>query len=301
MNALIKLYNITKHIFKNFTHKHKVSLNNPRGGATIWHIFISPMNFTLFFMVFSLLLFIINLSIIIYTPIIDTLPGYRNIKSKEMIISAVMRIDSLENEIAIWDSYRDNIIRIMDGKAPIPLDTPAQLDTAALTYRDVVPRSREDSLFRSEISDSLITAKENKLRNEAKSSYKLYTPVQGIVTKQYNIADDFRAIEVSVTAFSPILSIERGKVIFTSWSPEEGNIIQIQHGDGMISIYKKLSQSIKSVGENVSAGEVLGYIGEKLSDKDKEVPETDTKTSSTLKIEIWKEGNSINPENYLSF
>ncbi len=294
MNALRRVYSITKHIFQNFNKKHKVSLGNPKKGDTIWQIFISPMNFLLFTMVTMILMLIIATSIIIYTPIIDTLPGYRNIKSREMIIEAVMRIDSLKNEIAVWNDYRDNIINIMDGKAPEPMEIPTTTDTTKVVDRKITPRSKADSLFRSAIQDSL-AINGNKF-SDKKSSYELYTPVQGIVSNKYNLSKDSRAIEVSATSYSPVLSIDRGNVIFTSWSPEEGYIIQIQHGDGMISIYKLLSSSIVSVGENIAAGEVVGYIGE-------ENPERNSinNTAPTLKLEMWKEGNSINPENYLSF
>ena len=295
MNTLRRVYSIIKHIFQNFNHKHKISLDDLKEGDILGYIYISPMNFLLFVMMMMILIFIGSLSIIIYTPIIDTLPGYRNVKSREMIIKAVMRIDSLKEEMAIWDDYRDNIINIMDGKAPQPMEITTITDTTEIVDRGITPRSLADSAFRAGIVDSLAVSG-IKFSDKERANYKLYTPVQGIVSKRYNLAENIRGIEVSSSAYSPVLSIDRGNVIFASWSPESGYIIQIQHGDGMISIYKQLSSAIVSVGENIAAGEVVGYIGEESPDSN-----TSNETAPTLNLEIWKEGNSINPENYLSF
>lgn len=299
MKLIKRAYYITKHIFLNFGHKHKFTLQDIKNGDESWSIFISPANTLLFMTTSAIILLAAATALIIYTPIIDSLPGYRDIKSKKMIIDGIIRIDSLEREIALWNNYRDNIIRIMDGNPTIPIATKSSSDTTNISERVIVVSSAEDSLLRAYIeSDSAAFA--NKFRDQERSSFSLYTPVQGVITKPYNLKEDIRSVEISTSSYAPILSIDTGNVIFISWSPEDGNIIGIQHGDGIISIYIGLSETLKRVGENTSGGEVIGYIGENEEQLGKQDENTETKASH-LKLEIWKEGNSVNPETYINF
>jgi murein DD-endopeptidase MepM/ murein hydrolase activator NlpD len=57
----------------------------------------------------------------------------------------------------------------------------------------------------------------------------------------------------------------------------------IQHTQ-FVSIYYGIKQPLKKVGDHVATGEAIGLI-----------------ENITLEFELWKNGQSINPEEYIAF
>lgn len=288
-----KFFAVLRHIFSNFNQKHQLSFNNPHDGELLWQIFISPMNILMFSLSAAILNFGIALILIIYTPILDMIPGYPGNKSRELLINNVIRLDSLEHELELWDKYRENIVRIMDGLPPLSVTVSNHADSVEVMNKDIIHRSQTDSIFRnSMLADKIVTDIPTK---RDPSTLNLFLPVKGVVTKKYNIKEGFRGVEFTSTSTTePVLAVNGGNIILSTWSPEDGFIVQVQHGNGVISTYKKLSKVLKQIGDSVKGGEVIGYIG----DENEKAAE---KTNPTLVVEFWNNGNSIDPENYLIF
>ena len=69
-----------------------------------------------------------------------------------------------------------------------------------------------------------------------------------------------------------------------------GNYVFINHGDGFSSVYMHMDYYIVSVGEYVSAGEVIGYVGT-----------TGLSEGPHLHFGIAYNGAYVNPANYINF
>lgn len=81
------------------------------------------------------------------------------------------------------------------------------------------------------------------------------------------------------------------QVIYDGWSEEAGYTIQIQHGNDIVSIYKHNEKLLKKTGDKVKAGTPIALIGS-------------TGTLSTgdhLHFELWHNGESLDPTQYISF
>lgn len=73
----------------------------------------------------------------------------------------------------------------------------------------------------------------------------------------------------------------------------EGTVIEISHKNGLVSVYKSLNKDVTvSVGDKVSAGQVIGNIAESMAQE--------LKTGAHLHFEMLKEGAKVNPHNYIS-
>lgn len=284
---------VLKHIFNNFNRKHQLSFNNPHNGELLWQIFISPMNTLMFLISVAIINFGVALILITYTPILDMIPGYPGNKSRELLINNVIRLDSLEHELELWGKYRENIVRIMDGLPPLSVTVSNNSDSAEVINKTIITRSQADSVLR-----VALLANKSSDETAAKrdpSSLNLFLPMKGVVTKKYNIKEGFRGVEFSTTSHTePVLAVSGGNIILSTWNPEDGYIVQVQHGNGIISTYKRLSKVLKQIGDSVKGGEVIGYIG----DENETAVE---KKNHTLVVEFWNNGNSIDPENYLIF
>jgi|JI10StandDraft_1071094.scaffolds.fasta_scaffold56181_2 murein DD-endopeptidase MepM/ murein hydrolase activator NlpD len=86
-------------------------------------------------------------------------------------------------------------------------------------------------------------------------------PVTGIVTQWAH--DTYRAIDIGAPTGTPVYASRGGTVIAvkTGWSGGYGNMIIIDHGNGVQSLYAHLSKIYVSYGQKVEQGENIGAVG----------------------------------------
>ncbi len=121
----------------------------------------------------------------------------------------------------------------------------------------------------------------------------LNTPVGGMISSRFGERSSRRSsvhtgldIATSLgTGFRPIMD---GTVVFAGYSGSYGNIIKIDHGDGIQSWYAHCSAIYVGVGQTVSAGTTIGAVGS-----------TGNSTGPHLHLEIRINGSPVNPQNYL--
>jgi murein DD-endopeptidase MepM/ murein hydrolase activator NlpD len=77
----------------------------------------------------------------------------------------------------------------------------------------------------------------------------------------------------------------------SNWTPETGHVIQLQHDENIITIYKHNSVLLKKVGERVKAGEPIAIIGDS----------GEQSTGPHLHFELWHKGKAVDPQEYMSF
>lgn len=85
-----------------------------------------------------------------------------------------------------------------------------------------------------------------------------------------------------------IYSWKAGTVKKAGWNGGYGNFIEVDHGDGTVSRYAHCSKIAVSVGQKVSKGQTIGYVGS-----------TGNSTGNHLHFEIKVNGKFVNPLNYL--
>lgn len=90
----------------------------------------------------------------------------------------------------------------------------------------------------------------------------------------------------------PIEAARKGIVKFaeTGWNGGFGNLVEIDHGDGLLTRYAHLSNIAVNVGDRVDTNTVIGYVGA-----------TGNATGNHLHFEVLVNGIDRNPEEFLSF
>ena len=72
-----------------------------------------------------------------------------------------------------------------------------------------------------------------------------------------------------------------------------GNIITIEHANGLVSVYASLDENLKvAVGDTVSTGQVIGYAGNSAS--------TEASDGVHLDFSMLLNGEEVDPNNYLA-
>ena len=95
-------------------------------------------------------------------------------------------------------------------------------------------------------------------------------------------------VDMNAAQGDPIRAVAAGKVILAGVKGGFGNTIMIDHGGGMVTLYAHQSQLGASVGDNVKAGQTIGFIGS-----------TGLSTGPHLHFEVRINGVAKNPAKYL--
>jgi murein DD-endopeptidase MepM/ murein hydrolase activator NlpD len=95
-------------------------------------------------------------------------------------------------------------------------------------------------------------------------------------------------VDLANVTGTPIYAAKSGTVTVATYNGVYGYYVQINHGDGFSSLYGHMTHYIVSVGQSVSAGQVIGYMGS-----------TGWSTGSHLHFTIYYNGNTVNPMNYI--
>ncbi len=97
----------------------------------------------------------------------------------------------------------------------------------------------------------------------------LLWPVTGEVTDTfgwrthpvYGTPNFHEGIDIGIPEGTPIRATADGKVIFAGWYGGWGLTVKLDHGDGLVSRYSHTRQLMVSVGDTVTAGQVIALSG----------------------------------------
>ena len=87
---------------------------------------------------------------------------------------------------------------------------------------------------------------------------------------------------------STIRAADSGTVIMAGWYGGYGNAVIIDHGEGITTLYGHTSQLLVSEGQTVQRGQAIALVGS-----------TGLSTGPHLHFEVRKEGEPVDPANYL--
>ncbi len=273
--------------FSGLFRKRKISVldNNEES----WHAELSPAMMTTICVAIVTLVFGVLLLLVAYTPLLDLMPRYRTnaVRSREMLIRSIVRIDSLERKMNEMLTYNENRILVVSGKTPAMQSVKNDSLHRSKVY---VAPSKADSLLRHKIeNDERYRLNLTKPSAEAQSALNAVAPMYGLVSERFN-SKGLLGVRINGAKDAHVCAIADGVVVQSDWSPESGYCVVIQHKNNFVSLYRHLAGSLLSKGQQVQSAQVIGYAG---SDKDAEL--------SMLEFELWREGKAVNPELYIIF
>jgi murein DD-endopeptidase MepM/ murein hydrolase activator NlpD len=99
-----------------------------------------------------------------------------------------------------------------------------------------------------------------------------------------------KGVDLASRKNDTIVAVRSGVVTTAKYGSSSGYHVVINHGDGFSSSYLHMTHYIVSVGQKVSAGQVIGYVGS-----------TGTSTGAHLHFSIYYNGATQNPSSYVKF
>ena len=249
---------------------------------------LSKLN--VFIVLSSLLVFFTALvySLIAYTELKAYIPGYMNRDQTQLLLELSYRIDSLEQVIDANERMLDNEMNILrdtpdttreqEGGDTIPGDVDLQPSNRELQMRENMKPGNDYTIDRRQSNGNIVYAP-------------FFTPLNGLVSARFDPRIDHLATDIVSSDDQTVKSVLEGTVVLASWTPETGNVIAVQHGDNLLSIYKHNSVLLKKVGNFVDAGEAIAIVGNS----------GELSSGPHLHFELWHEGIALNAEDYLVF
>ena len=96
-------------------------------------------------------------------------------------------------------------------------------------------------------------------------------------------------LDIAAALGTPVQSVARGSVEYTSEDfASYGPIVILNHGDGFMTLYAHLSDILVAVGQQVTAGQIIGRVGD-----------TGSLKGAILHFEVRKGGTALNPQGWL--
>lgn len=279
-----------KAFWHNIKFKYKLTIINENTLEEVVGIHVSKLNGLSVLLSACTVIFLIAAAIIAFTPLRNYLPGYMNSEVRSQIVANALRADSLQAALERQGRYVMNIQDILSGQ--VKADTVQSIDSLTnLRAEKLMERSKKEEEFRKQYEEKErynLTAVTD-VRDAAGLIF--YRPLRGVMSAGFNPEKRHFGIDLTASPNESILAALDGTVIMAAYTAEWGYVIQIQHPQNFISVYKHCGSLMKREGEQVKGGEVIALVGKSTEDGDQ----------PHLHFELWHRGNPTNPEKYVVF
>ena len=227
-----------------------------------------------------------------FTPLRTIIPGYPNAHSRRQAVANAIKIDSLENAVSRWNLYAESLSRVLTGEATIDLDSLVHANAPRyLSNKDRAELERRDSLLQETVQkEEQFGVGSRAERDLPIEGVHFFTPLKGVVAKGYDRVIH-PGIDISAPTGSVVSAVLDGTVIFTGWDAEQGYIILIQHRENLLSIYTNNQKLLRNSGDAVKAGTPIALVGGTGRQE----------KTDHLHLELWQNGQSLDPTRFISF
>lgn len=281
-----------KVIMNKLKHKYRLVFFNDNTFEEVWHLRLSLLNVLSAVGTISLFLVVLVIVLMAFTPLREFIPGYPNETMRRKIVQSALRLDSLEKKIKLRDQYFANLNALISGEEPIKYDSAQK---AEKNYKNIkFTKSVQDSLFRQKYEEeeqfNFAVARTTKQESSIAEMH-FFPPTKGIITNGFNAKENHMGIDIVGAPNEVVKATLDGTIVLATWTLETGYIIQIQHQNNVISIYKHNANLLKKVGSMVKAGDAIAILGNS----------GELTTGPHLHFELWYMGKPVNPQDYIIF
>lgn len=125
-----------------------------------------------------------------------------------------------------------------------------------------------------------------------KSEHPFILPVMGEISSAYGWRRDpftgkrdfHHGIDIASPSGSEVFATEGGRIVFSGWKQGYGRMVEIEHKDGLSTIYAHNSKNLVKEGENVNRYQPIALVGN-----------SGKSTGPHLHYEVRENGDPINP------
>ena len=283
--------NKIKSVWKKLRFSYKLTIFNEHTLEQVLMFRISRLTVILSMLIAVLIIGALTIYLITRTPLRRTLPGYVSPEMRSQIVDNALAVDSLARIVNINKAYLDNLANIFSGNIPLDsIDINSEQTLQTYSIDSLLPASNTtNSFLRKYAEEGKYTL--DVFNQNVADNLIFYPPVKGRVTQTYNPQRRIFGIRITPPRQSPVAAVLDGTVIATYFTAEEGYVIEVQHNNNYISIYRCNDRLLKSVGQKVSEGENIAISGNLIEGK----------IRPYVEFQLWHQGVPLNPSEYIHF
>ena len=246
----------------------------------------------------TIVIFILSYLVFSYTPLNTLIPNVPDptLERERAQIDKenLSTIDRISTQSDAQIRYNKNLIALLNGDTP-ESDPENSVDSSRDYSNIQFPSSAEDKLLREKIEQedrfSISNQVQSESRDDKMKGVFFFTPLEGTISNSFDRVAGHHGVDIIAPENEAVKSTLDGTVVFAGWTSENGHVVQVQHAHNLLSIYKHNSVLLKSVGDKVNAGDPIAIIGNTGS----------LSTGAHLHFELWYNGNSIDPQEFIAF
>ncbi|MFV0248645.1 MAG: M23 family metallopeptidase [Tenacibaculum sp.] len=273
------------------TDKYRLVILNEDTFQERFSLKLSRLNVFVLGGLFSILLIALTTLLIAFTSLREYIPGYSSTSLKRKASRLTYQTDSLKNRLTVLETYTKALKPVLTGEIkPEKIDSIVSLNNQTLAFDEKsLQATKRDSLFREQVDSKDRYPLANITASRAKNVF--FSPLTGVISQAYNLKEKHPAVDIVAKAGTPVKAIANGTVILAEWTAETGYVIMIQHSNQFLSVYKHNGILLKQQGDFIKSGEVIANVGST----------GELSTGPHLHFELWSDGYSVNPTNYIAF
>ena len=252
--------NKRKAFWKNFKFKYKLTITNENTLEEIVGIHVSKLNGLSVLLSAITVIFLIASLIIAFTPLRNYLPGYMNSDVREQVVLNALRADSIQQMLERQRMYVMNIQDIISGT--VKVDSVHSIDSlTVLRSEELMERTQAEDEFRKQYEEKErynLTTIDNA---QAITGLIFFRPTRGMISSAFDANKKHFGIDIAANPNENVLATLDGTVIMATYTAEMGYVIQVQHSQNLVSVYKHCGSLLKKEGDIVKAGEAIALVG----------------------------------------
>lgn len=273
--------------------KYRLILLNDTSLDEKFSLRLSPLNILIGISALTIIMTSGVISLIAFTGLREYIPGYGTTAERRQMLQLGYKADSLEKKVQARDAYLQGLLSVLTETGGEASKRPSR-DSSGKYGKLKTEPSKADIEFRQEFE---LKKQENTL-SQQRQSYSgqlqellFFSPVKGIVTQSFDSQHAHFGTDISTREDEFIKATLDGTIIYRGFTAEDGNVIQIQHTNNVVSVYKHCSMVLKSAGEKVKSGEAIAVVGNT----------GENSKGAHLHFELWFNGLAVNAQDFVTF
>ncbi len=277
-----------------FKRRFRLVIMNDSNFEEVWSFRLTLGNIVYGLSLLVLIFILFGGLLMTFTPLKHWIPDYPDAAIRRGIIDNSAKVDSMSQLISIQDQYINNLKQILMGNIKTEMPSLKNLSENRSDIIDSLNQREFDSIIRKRVDfdrQTSVSVLKTSTNSSNISTLQFFPPVRGVVSNAFNSKEQHYGIDIVTQPLSPVCATLSGTIIYKGWTLEGGNVIQIQHSDNVITVYKHNAELLKNQGDYVLVGEPIGVVGNT----------GEYSTGPHLHFEIWYNGIPVNPADYVSF
>lgn len=235
-----------------------------------------------------LVVVVITLVLVMFTPLSQFLYSTKDADLRSRVIEVSKKVKTLQDSLGARDTQLEQMKNVIASDTDTSFAISAHNATSGTAAKS---SDMELNGFKPVPVNELITENEvifSELFAHAPEFPTEY-PMDGTLTRGFEPQNGHYGIDIATKQGTSFKAIADGAIVSQNWTLNFGFVIQVQHNNGILTIYKHASSISKSIGDVIEKGDQLGTVADVgvLS------------SGSHLHLEVWKNGIPQDPNAYL--